>query len=159
MKRKMMTSNRYFWRGVNSSRMTIRCFWFHIQNTLHRIYVSILGSTPQTNSVPQVPRYWCQEGFGCHHLQRLQGYWYEDQSATTRPRFCTTNSNTVRKVFLPNLRSNNGDRCDECGGKGKKVTSTCPHCSGRKVEVGEETIMVAVERGMQDGEKIVNPHY
>jgi len=45
--------------------------------------------------------------------------------------------------------------CDECGGKGKKVTSTCPHCGGKKVEIGEETMMVALERGMQDGEKIV----
>jgi len=44
--------------------------------------------------------------------------------------------------------------CDECGGKGKKVTSTCPHCAGRKVEVGEDNLMVSVERGMVDGEKI-----
>jgi len=45
--------------------------------------------------------------------------------------------------------------CDECGGKGKKVTSTCPHCGGKKVETGEDTITIFVERGMQDGEKIV----
>jgi len=44
--------------------------------------------------------------------------------------------------------------CDECGGKGKKVTSTCPHCSGRKVEIGEDNLLVTIERGMQDGEKI-----
>lgn len=45
--------------------------------------------------------------------------------------------------------------CDECGGKGKKVTSTCPHCAGKKVEIGEDTILVSVERGMMDGEKLV----
>lgn len=45
--------------------------------------------------------------------------------------------------------------CDECGGKGKKVTSTCPHCGGKKVEVGEDNLMVSIERGMVDGEKIV----
>jgi len=44
--------------------------------------------------------------------------------------------------------------CDECGGKGKKVTSTCPHCGGKKVESGEESITVMVERGMQDGQRI-----
>eukprot|EP00026_Physarum_polycephalum_P008756 Phypoly_transcript_08856.p1 GENE.Phypoly_transcript_08856~~Phypoly_transcript_08856.p1 ORF type:complete len:365 (+),score=60.90 Phypoly_transcript_08856:88-1182(+) len=44
--------------------------------------------------------------------------------------------------------------CDECGGKGKKVTSTCPHCGGRKVEVDEDNLMVSIERGMMDGEKI-----
>jgi hypothetical protein len=51
--------------------------------------------------------------------------------------------------------------CDECGGKGKKVTSTCPHCGGKKVEVTEENLMVSIERGMMDGEKIVCflPHF
>jgi len=44
--------------------------------------------------------------------------------------------------------------CDECGGKGKKVTSTCPHCGGKKVETGEDIITVIVERGMPDGEKL-----
>lgn len=47
--------------------------------------------------------------------------------------------------------------CDECGGKGKKVTSTCPHCGGKKVETGEDTLTIIVERGMQDGERITFP--
>jgi len=47
--------------------------------------------------------------------------------------------------------------CDECGGKGKKVTSTCPHCKGKKVETGEDTLTIIVERGMQEGEKITFP--
>ncbi|KAM9959639.1 hypothetical protein ACTFIW_005793 [Dictyostelium discoideum] len=40
--------------------------------------------------------------------------------------------------------------CDECGGKGKKVTSKCPHCHGKKVEIGEETYTIEIERGMND---------
>ncbi|EGC35243.1 hypothetical protein DICPUDRAFT_47801 [Dictyostelium purpureum] len=40
--------------------------------------------------------------------------------------------------------------CDECGGKGKKVTSKCPHCNGKKVETGEETYTLEVEKGMND---------
>eukprot|EP01112_Ceratiomyxa_fruticulosa_P001467 TRINITY_DN1160_c0_g1_i2.p1 TRINITY_DN1160_c0_g1~~TRINITY_DN1160_c0_g1_i2.p1 ORF type:complete len:370 (+),score=77.55 TRINITY_DN1160_c0_g1_i2:183-1292(+) len=44
--------------------------------------------------------------------------------------------------------------CDECGGKGKKVTSTCHHCHGKKVEPSEEELTVIVERGMQDGQQI-----
>lgn len=44
--------------------------------------------------------------------------------------------------------------CDECGGKGKKVTSVCPHCGGKKVESGEESMYVAIEAGMLDGDKI-----
>ncbi|KYQ89257.1 heat shock protein DnaJ family protein [Tieghemostelium lacteum] len=44
--------------------------------------------------------------------------------------------------------------CDECGGKGKKVTSKCPHCQGKKVETGEETYTIMIERGMIDGQQI-----
>jgi DnaJ-related protein SCJ1 len=44
--------------------------------------------------------------------------------------------------------------CDECGGRGKIVTSVCPHCHGKKIEIGEDTLTVIVERGMQDGEKV-----
>ncbi|EGG21667.1 heat shock protein DnaJ family protein [Cavenderia fasciculata] len=44
--------------------------------------------------------------------------------------------------------------CDECGGKGKKVASKCPHCSGKKVEIGEETYTVIVEKGMHNGQQI-----
>eukprot|EP01113_Clastostelium_recurvatum_P020576 TRINITY_DN2434_c0_g1_i1.p1 TRINITY_DN2434_c0_g1~~TRINITY_DN2434_c0_g1_i1.p1 ORF type:complete len:388 (-),score=115.00 TRINITY_DN2434_c0_g1_i1:17-1135(-) len=44
--------------------------------------------------------------------------------------------------------------CDECGGKGKKVTSTCPHCKGKKVEATDDDLLVIVERGMSDGQRI-----
>jgi len=44
--------------------------------------------------------------------------------------------------------------CDECGGKGKIVTSTCPHCGGKKVEPFEDELIVIVERGMRDGQRI-----
>ncbi|EFA77749.1 heat shock protein DnaJ family protein [Heterostelium album PN500] len=44
--------------------------------------------------------------------------------------------------------------CDECGGKGKKTTSKCPHCQGKKVETGEETYTVEIERGMSEGQTI-----
>ncbi|GAM22337.1 hypothetical protein SAMD00019534_055120, partial [Acytostelium subglobosum LB1] len=44
--------------------------------------------------------------------------------------------------------------CDECGGKGKKVTSKCPHCKGKKVEIGEETYTIYIEKGMADGQTI-----
>jgi len=45
--------------------------------------------------------------------------------------------------------------CDECGGKGKKVTSTCTHCHGHKVETGEDSHLISVERGMSDGDRII----
>eukprot|EP01132_Coremiostelium_polycephalum_P006843 gene6843-8487_t len=44
--------------------------------------------------------------------------------------------------------------CDECGGKGKKITHKCPHCKGKKVEIGEETYTIDIERGMSDSQQI-----
>lgn len=45
--------------------------------------------------------------------------------------------------------------CDKCGGKGKIVKGTCPVCKGHKVESGEDTITVIVEKGMREGHEIV----
>jgi len=47
------------------------------------------------------------------------------------------------------------ETCDQCGGKGRVVKSTCPHCSGKKVEIGEENLLLVIERGMTDGQTIV----
>ncbi len=46
--------------------------------------------------------------------------------------------------------------CDECGGKGKVVKSTCPHCNGAKLTTAEETVDAIVERGVPDGFEIVS---
>ena len=48
------------------------------------------------------------------------------------------------------------DSCDVCQGKGKVVTSTCPHCSGHKVLRDVDQIDIAIEKGMKDGEVIVS---
>lgn len=45
--------------------------------------------------------------------------------------------------------------CDKCGGKGQTIKSKCPRCAGKKVDRGEETLNVVIERGMPDGHKIV----
>eukprot|EP00126_Sphaerothecum_destruens_P006747 Sdes_comp19509_c0_seq1m11058 len=45
--------------------------------------------------------------------------------------------------------------CPLCGGKGKVIRAKCPHCSGKKVKRGRNILDVSVEKGMQDGEKIV----
>lgn len=44
--------------------------------------------------------------------------------------------------------------CDVCGGKGKIVKSTCPHCSGRKVVHGSKVLDVMIEAGMDNGATI-----
>jgi len=44
--------------------------------------------------------------------------------------------------------------CDQCGGKGKTVTSTCEYCSGKKTSRGDQMINIFIERGMPDGFEI-----
>ena len=46
-------------------------------------------------------------------------------------------------------------RCDKCSGKGRIVKSVCPHCNGKKVAIGEDTITVTIEKGMPEGHQIV----
>lgn len=48
------------------------------------------------------------------------------------------------------------DSCNECGGKGKIVTSKCPVCKGKKVVRESEIIDVSIQRGMDDGDTIVS---
>jgi DnaJ-class molecular chaperone len=44
--------------------------------------------------------------------------------------------------------------CNVCGGKGTTVTTKCPHCHGTKIEIGEEQLVMVIERGMPDQHKI-----
>jgi DnaJ-related protein SCJ1 len=58
-------------------------------------------------------------------------------------------------MLAPGIYQQMQTTCDACGGKGKIVTSTCPHCKARKVVRDVEQIDIAIDRGMRDGEVIV----
>ena len=45
--------------------------------------------------------------------------------------------------------------CRDCNGKGKIVTRKCPHCAGEKLIPGWSNLVLVIERGMPEGEKIV----
>lgn len=49
--------------------------------------------------------------------------------------------------------------CEKCQGKGKIVDSTCPVCSGRKVEATDLTFDVEIDKGTPDGFEIVLENY
>lgn len=46
--------------------------------------------------------------------------------------------------------------CNKCEGKGKIIEHICPVCSGRKVRRGNENYSLHIEKGMNDGHKIVS---
>ncbi|TMW68238.1 hypothetical protein Poli38472_007910 [Pythium oligandrum] len=49
--------------------------------------------------------------------------------------------------------------CEKCHGKGKIVTSTCPVCGGRKVEMADINFDADLDRGTSDGSEIEFENY
>ena len=60
----------------------------------------------------------------------------------------------IKKQLGPGFIQQMQTTCEVCGGKGTIATSTCQHCHGSKVEVGEETLVISIEKGMPDGHQI-----
>jgi len=61
----------------------------------------------------------------------------------------------VTQQLGPGFITQTQTTCTHCGGKGHIIKSVCPHCKGKKVESGEETLIIRVEPGMTDGHHIV----
>eukprot|EP00281_Chroomonas_sp_CCMP1168_P032648 CAMPEP_0206246804 /NCGR_PEP_ID=MMETSP0047_2-20121206/19465_1 /ASSEMBLY_ACC=CAM_ASM_000192 /TAXON_ID=195065 /ORGANISM="Chroomonas mesostigmatica_cf, Strain CCMP1168" /LENGTH=365 /DNA_ID=CAMNT_0053672273 /DNA_START=55 /DNA_END=1152 /DNA_ORIENTATION=- len=57
----------------------------------------------------------------------------------------------VRQQIAPGFFQQIQTECTACGGKGKQVTHPCPRCKGSKVMIGKDTVTIDVERGMPDG--------
>ena len=45
--------------------------------------------------------------------------------------------------------------CRKCGGKGIVFSEICDHCKGRRVVRENKKLLLVVEKGMKDGEKLV----
>jgi len=63
----------------------------------------------------------------------------------------------VNQQLAPGFVQRVQTQCDRCGGKGKIMKSVCSHCHGTKVEIGDQLVMVFVEKGMPDGHEIISP--
>ncbi|KAJ2723780.1 DnaJ- protein scj1 [Coemansia sp. Benny D115] len=61
----------------------------------------------------------------------------------------------IKQVLGPGIVQQMQSTCDECHGKGKKVSKPCPHCKGTKVHRDSDMLAVRVEPGMVGGEKIL----
>ncbi|KAJ2676021.1 DnaJ- protein scj1 [Coemansia spiralis] len=60
----------------------------------------------------------------------------------------------VKQVLGPGIVQQMQSTCDECNGKGKKITKPCPHCKGTRVHREADVLAVKVEAGMRDGDEI-----
>lgn len=61
---------------------------------------------------------------------------------------------TVKKQLGPGFIQQMQTTCDVCNGKGKVASSTCPHCGGTKTEIGEDILVISIEKGMPEGHEI-----
>jgi DnaJ-related protein SCJ1 len=88
----------------------------------------------------------------CH---RCRGTGAEDPDDVTKCPVCGGSGvRLITQQLGPGFITQTQTTCDKCGGKGKIVKGTCPVCKGHKVESGEDTITVIVEKGMRDGHEI-----
>ena len=66
-----------------------------------------------------------------------------------------TGTKTTTRRLGPGFVQQFQSTCEKCGGKGKIVKSKCPHCGGKKVEMGAVDHFLIIEKGMPDGHRIV----
>ncbi|KAJ1955979.1 DnaJ- protein scj1 [Linderina pennispora] len=60
----------------------------------------------------------------------------------------------IKQMLGPGIVQQMQTTCDECHGKGKKVTKECPHCKGTRVTRASDQLTIRVEPGMADGELV-----
>nr|BAN40432.1 hypothetical protein, conserved [Entamoeba invadens]BAN40910.1 hypothetical protein, conserved [Entamoeba invadens]BAN41423.1 hypothetical protein, conserved [Entamoeba invadens]BAN41436.1 hypothetical protein, conserved [Entamoeba invadens]BAN41481.1 hypothetical protein, conserved [Entamoeba invadens] len=88
----------------------------------------------------------------CHHCHGTGGDTADDVKDC--PICHGTGMRTETRQFAPGFVQNIQRPCDHCGGKGKIYGKKCHVCNGKKVEEGETTISVTINKGMRDGEEI-----
>eukprot|EP00727_Mastigamoeba_balamuthi_P005008 m51a1_g14505 putative heat shock protein family protein (360) ;mRNA; r:805103-807122 len=89
----------------------------------------------------------------CH---KCRGTGAADPSDVKKCTACGGTGVRMRTVQLaPGFVQQTQATCDVCGGKGRIFKGQCPHCHGKKVEQGEDMILVTIEQGMADGTEIV----
>lgn len=65
--------------------------------------------------------------------------------------------NVTIRHLCPSMIQQMQHACNECRGTGEmiKEKDRCPQCNGEKVATEKKVLEVSVERGMQNGQKII----
>jgi len=91
----------------------------------------------------------------CNHCR---GTGAEDPNDVSKCPVCGGSGvKVVNQQLAPGFVQRVQTTCDKCGGKGKIIKASCGHCHGTKVNIGEQFVVVIVEKGMVDGFEIVSP--
>lgn len=60
-----------------------------------------------------------------------------------------------KRMLAPGIFQQVQMHCDECHGKGKKITHPCPICKGERVVRRSVTLTASVEKGMNKGQQLI----
>ena len=74
---------------------------------------------------------------------------------TKRCPACRGKGVTYQTIEMLGMEMQMEQECEKCGGRGKIFSEVCPHCKGKKIVKEKKKIIVEIEKGMENGQKIV----
>ncbi len=74
---------------------------------------------------------------------------------TKRCPVCRGKGTTYQTIEMLGMEMQMEQECEKCGGKGVIFSEVCPHCKGRKIVREKKKITLEIEKGMENGQKIV----
>ena len=74
---------------------------------------------------------------------------------TKRCPVCRGKGVTLQNIEMLGMQMQMEQECERCGGKGVIFSEVCPHCKGRKIVRENKKLTLEIEKGMENGQKIV----
>ena len=74
---------------------------------------------------------------------------------TKRCPACRGKGVTLQTIEMLGMEMQMEQECEKCGGRGIIFSEVCPHCKGRKIVREKKKITIEIEKGMENGQKIV----
>ena len=68
---------------------------------------------------------------------------------------CKGRGSTMQTINMLGMQMQMEQECERCGGKGVIFSEICPHCRGRKIIRESTKLTLEIEKGMENGQKIV----
>ena len=68
---------------------------------------------------------------------------------------CKGRGATLQTINMLGMQMQMEQECEKCRGRGIIFSEVCPHCKGRKIVREKKKLTVEIEKGMENGQKIV----